>query len=168
MTGRRFFMSALALPLIGLGASWAVTHHGAQQGTEWDVPIRGYDPRDLLRGHYITFQYDWPGLTREGDSFAYIDTLCIKGTAPAITHASQPTRGSAPQSDCTAIARASQWDKGSNGLGTGIFYVPQTKAVDYERMLRDSRQQGVMRVRIRADGLVRPISLTFRSSREQR
>ena len=161
-------MSALALPLIGLGASWAVTHYKAQQGTEWDVPIRGYDPRDLLRGHYITFQYDWPGLTREGDGFAYIETLCIKGTAPAITRTSQPKSGSAPPSDCAAIAKASRWDEGGNGLGNGMFYVPQTKAGDYERKLRDPKQQGVMRVRIREDGRVRPISLTFRSSLQQR
>ena len=168
MTGRALFIAALVLPLVGLGASWAITQNRAQQGTEWDVPIRGYDPRDLLRGHYITFQYDWPGLTREGDGFAYIDTLCIKGTAPAIANTSQPTDGHAPPSDCAAIAKASRWDEGGNGLGRGIFYVPQAKAAAYERTLRDPKQQGVMRVRIRDDGLVRPISLTFRSSLQQR
>lgn len=164
MTGRNLLWAALALPLIGLGGSWAVTHLKSQQGTDWDVPIRGYDPRDLLRGHYITFQYDWPGLKRDGDAFAYIDTLCITGVAPAITSASR----TAETSGCATIARASQWDAGGNGLGNGIFYVPQTKAASYERALRDPKQQGVMRVRIRDDGLVQPVALRFRPNPRQR
>lgn len=28
--------------------------------TEYRVKITGYDPRDLLRGHYLVFQYAWP------------------------------------------------------------------------------------------------------------
>src|SRR5690606_7599283 len=27
---------------------------------EYRIKIRGYDPRDILRGHYLIFQYDWP------------------------------------------------------------------------------------------------------------
>ena len=40
---------ALVLPLLGLAGTWTWTHVRAQQGTEWDVPIAGYDPRALLR-----------------------------------------------------------------------------------------------------------------------
>jgi hypothetical protein len=168
MTGRNLFLATLVLPVIGLAASWAISYQKAQQGIEWDVPIRGYDPRDLLRGHYITFLYDWPGLTREGNDFAYIDTLCVKGSAPRIASTSQPTSGLTPPPGCASVAKASSWDEGGNGLGNGIFYVPQAKAAEYERTLRDPKQQGVMRVRIREDGLVRPISLSFRPSPEQR
>lgn len=168
MITRNLFLATLALPVIGLAASWAVTHQRAQQGTEWDVPIRGYDPRDLLRGHYITFQYDWPGLAREGDGFTYVDTLCIKGIAPKIASATRPTSGHVLPPDCVSVARASSWDEGGNGLANGIYYVPQAKAADYERTLRDPKQQGVMRVHIRKDGLVRPISLTFRPNPAQR
>jgi uncharacterized membrane-anchored protein len=25
-----------------------------------DVAVTGYDPRDLLRGHYVRFTYVWP------------------------------------------------------------------------------------------------------------
>ena len=30
-----------------------------RQATEVVLPIRGYDPRNLLSGHYIQFQIDW-------------------------------------------------------------------------------------------------------------
>jgi hypothetical protein len=52
----------LAWPLLGLAALWGWTEVRSRQGTEWLVPVAGYDPRDLLRGHYVLFQYDWPGL----------------------------------------------------------------------------------------------------------
>ena len=31
------------------------------QGKEWKFQVQGYDPRDLLRGHYLRFglRYDW-------------------------------------------------------------------------------------------------------------
>ena len=58
---RRFFLPfALLLPLIGLGLIWLQTERESHEGSEWDVPIEGYDPRDLLRGHYVQFRYDWP------------------------------------------------------------------------------------------------------------
>lgn len=160
MSGSNSFIMALALPVIGLGASWAVTHHRAQQGTDWDVPIRGYDPRDLLRGHYIAFQYDWPGLAEDADP-ANFDALCIKGTAPAIASTSRAGENTVPGQECAAIARASVYRR--DGLARDIFYVPQTQAGAYESKLRDPKQQGVLRVRIRNDGLIRPLSLSFRA-----
>lgn len=150
--------AALALPLAGLTGSWAITHSRAQQGTDWDVPIRGYDPRDLLRGHYITFQYDWPGLKRD-DQFAYVSALCITGRAPAITSASE--LDPAARMRCDTVAKVSSWGQGG-GLEQGIFYVPQTAAAGYEDKLRDTKLKGILRVRIRDDGLIMPKSLSFR------
>ncbi len=160
--------AALSLPLIGLGFVWADTHRKAQTGTDWDVPIRGYDPRDLLRGHYITYQYDWPRLS--GNTLGYISELCIEGKAPAIlrtTVAGAPIvqePGMPPlQAKCAVIARAPYGgDDQGNGLGGGLYYVPQTMAAEYEKKLRDPKLQGIIRLRIRDDGIVRPIGLTFR------
>jgi hypothetical protein len=160
--------AALALPLIGLGLAWADTHRKAQTGTDWDVPIMGYDPRDLLRGHYITYQYDWPGLKRE--RFGFVTELCVEGSAPAISRVTIPNMpmtaaasSPPPQSKCAVSARAPQGgDDQGNGLEGGIYYVPQTQAVDYEKKLRDPKLQGVIRLRIRDDGITRPVGLTFR------
>lgn len=50
-------LALTGLPLIGLGAIWRMTAYRAAQGEEWLVPVTGYDPRDLLKGHYVQFQY---------------------------------------------------------------------------------------------------------------
>lgn len=49
---------ALALPLLGT-AGLIVRGEIAVRGREWEFKIRGYDPRDLLRGHYLTYRIDW-------------------------------------------------------------------------------------------------------------
>lgn len=56
---RTLILTALALPTLILGA-WTtklvILHKTAN---EYEVVISGYDPRDLLMGQYIAFQYDW-------------------------------------------------------------------------------------------------------------
>jgi hypothetical protein len=163
-------IAALALPLAGLGLTWADTHRNAQLGTDWDVPIQGYDPRDLLRGHYITYRYDWPGLTEEQER-SFITELCIEGVAPNISRVTIPNMpmvevaGEAPPKPpkCTITARAPRGgDNQGNGLEGGLYYLPQDKALDYEKKLANPKLQGVIRLRIRDDGITRPVGISFR------
>lgn len=55
----KLLIIALALPLVCL-IGWS-TFLGYLQfyGQEVKVVISGYDPRDLLSGHYISYQIDW-------------------------------------------------------------------------------------------------------------
>ena len=48
-------IAAVLLPAFGLAALWVESHLTYNEGTEWDVPVMGYDPRDMLRGHYVEF-----------------------------------------------------------------------------------------------------------------
>jgi hypothetical protein len=49
----------LILPFFLVGI---ILYQGQQsfEGTEYRIRIMGYDPRDVLRGHYIQFLYEWP------------------------------------------------------------------------------------------------------------
>src|SRR3546814_2755888 len=52
-------LAALACPVLGLtiSAGW---HQWRQSGAaEWRIPVTGYDPRDLMAGHYARFRYAW-------------------------------------------------------------------------------------------------------------
>jgi hypothetical protein len=51
--------AALAFPLVGLAIGIVAQETGERGATEWRIPITGYDPRDPLRGHFITFRYAW-------------------------------------------------------------------------------------------------------------
>lgn len=165
MTGPRMALprwawpALLAVPLIGLAGQWVLAHRAAQAGTEWLVPIVGFDPRDLLRGHYIQYRYAWPGLPEDP---GFVDALCITGRAPTVA-AARPVRDSvtAP-AGCDAWVRTGPWSRTlPDGATIGRIYVAQTAAPTLERRLRDQRERAFVRVRIRDDGFIQPQELVF-------
>jgi len=165
--------AALLLPLAGLGISWAQTHSAAKMGTDWDIPVRGYDPRDLLRGHYIEFEYDWPGIEddesgegrRQSHRTGFAHALCIKGTAPNITSVSKIRSDRTSEPECTSIVRADKWSEEYDySMTRDRLFIPQTKGKALDKKLRDPKLQGVIRARIRDDGKITPISISFRTN----
>lgn len=146
---------ALALPVLGLAALWGWTHTRAQQGTEWDVPVQGYDPRDLLRGHYITYRYDWPN----SESRDLFGKACIEGTPPVV----ERIRAHDGSAACAHPLRTEGNRHGPwFGFEGGQLYVPQTQTAGLEEKLRDPKLQGVVRIRVRDDGHITPLSISFR------
>lgn len=163
---RLILAAALLLPLAALATSWAMIHRQAQQGEDWLIPIEGYDPRDLLRGHYVRYRYAWPTAPlREGESRAdpaYASALCVTGTAPHIRTV-RPISPTDATQDCAIILRATLGARQEvRRLESGIFYASQGQAIALSRKLADPRLQGLVRVRVRADGVMRPIALDFR------
>lgn len=155
--------AALVLPLVGLAAAWIVTHARAQQGVEWDVPVMGYDPRDLLRGHYIQYQYDWPGQERAegGPSEWATAELCLSGQPPVLERVREAKPGELCQNRAVA-SEVGRWDWGPVNRWTGKLYVPQTQASAMEARLRDPKLQAIVRIRLRPDGHITPLRMTFR------
>lgn len=164
----RFFLPmALLLPLFGLAMIWFLTDRNSDQGTEWDVPIAGYDPRDLLRGHYVQFRYDWPAV-RDRDIPTWSGSqqgLCIIGTAPRISSVSvQDLIGpnSASTTVCDDTARVNPWsEEGDDGLLRDRIYVPQEAARGYDAKLANPKLQGIVRIRINSSGFITPLSIRF-------
>lgn len=150
--------AALALPLAGLGVSWAAAEYASRQGTVWHVPITGYDPRDILRGHYVIYTYDWPGLEPAARDRQFGDTLCLEGNAPHLTRVFPPQGR-----PCAAFVTArGGWNDPEGGLASGRLYVAQERATELERGLADPALQGMVRIRVRADGHLTPLDITFR------
>lgn len=164
LVSRAIGLAALILPLVGLGATWLSTHKAAQQGTEWDVPVRGYDPGDYLRGHYVQFTYDWPTAEKKADDFMrgmIGDEMCIVGTAPVVEKLVEPPAN--PPSSGTPCANYVRSDSANMfGLDSGRLYASEAEAMRLQEALADPKQQGVVRVRLRPDGHLMPLRITFR------
>lgn len=158
MTRRFALAAALALPLAGLAASWAAAEYSSRQGTVWHVPIAGYDPRDILRGHYVVYTYEWPGLETAPRGAGAGDTLCLEGDAPHLTRVFPP-RGQACE---TFVTARGGWNDPEGGLATGRLYVPQDRAAALERRLADPALQGMVHIRVREDGHLTPLDIAFR------
>lgn len=151
---------AVLLPALGLAALWGMSERTYHQGTEWEVPIQGYDPRDYLRGHYVEFSYDWPEVDEFRDEPPL--ALCMVGERPnlervrvldsedQIVACDHPLRA-----DATGVY---SW----NGLTRGRLYLGQDRAKALQGELQERGQRGIVTIRQREDGSFTPISIRFR------
>jgi hypothetical protein len=153
-------LAAVVVPALGLAGLWAMSDYNFRQGTEWEVPIEGYDPRDMLRGHYVEFTYDWPGVAEFRD--APPQMLCLDGTAPRLERVT-PIIDAADGSACAHPVRADTTGVyGWEGLTRGRLYLGQDRAAAMQRDLLDGDQRGTVTIRQRGDGSFTPISIRFR------
>jgi hypothetical protein len=148
-------LAALALPLAGLAGLWFQADSHYRTGTEWEVPIEGYDPRDYLRGHYVEFSYDWPGFA---ESDIIPSSLCLEGASPVIVRVTAD--GEKP---CAYPLRsAGNGVYGWDALMRGRLYVGQDRARALEEQLQNRDQRGIVTIRQREDGSFTPVSIRFR------
>lgn len=153
-------LAALALPLVGLAGLWGWSDHLSRQGDEWEVPTTGYDPRDILRGHYVEFTYDWPGLD-EGAWREPLVALCLTGSAPVIERAVRASE--AELAACAHPVRGSgDGVYGSGALRRGRLYAGQTRAGELDKVLRDQSHRTFVRFRLRPDGTIMPLDIVLR------
>ena len=151
-----YHLAALVLPIAGLAALWGWTDYQSRQGTDWLVPIEGYDPRDLLRGHYVDFTYDWPGVNEE--DLLSRSAFCIRGTAPKVEKLVPAEPGKA----CDNPVRADfSGVYGLSSMVRGRLYIPQAQAGILQVQLRDAKLQGYVLIRQRADGHITSRELRF-------
>lgn len=154
-------LAMLSLPLLGLAALWGWSDHLSRQGDEWEVPIMGYDPRDILRGHYVEFTYDWPGLD-EGAWSEPLDALCLTGSAPVIERAMRTSE--AELAACAHPVRVSGGGVyGTEALRRGRLYAGQRRAGELDKALRDQSQRAFVRFRLAPDGTLMPLDIVLRA-----
>lgn len=69
---KKYLLIGLFLPFICLLVWVLFLTVTRNTGTEIIVSITGYDPRDLLSGHYIAYQIDWENT----DCTQFTDNIC--------------------------------------------------------------------------------------------
>jgi hypothetical protein len=153
-------LAAVVAPAIGLAGLWVMSDQTFRQGTEWEVLIEGFDPRDMLRGHYVEFTYDWPGVAEFRD--APPQMLCLEGTAPRLERVT-PIIDAADGAACAHPVRADTTGVyGWEGLTRGRLYLGQDRAAAMQRELQDGEQRGIVTIRQREDGSFTPVDIRFR------
>jgi hypothetical protein len=172
-------LAAALLPLAGLAGLWALSDRLSRQGTEWEVPVEGYDPRDLLRGHYVEFRYDWPlpGEEAEDETRDFRpppEALCLSGDPPAIARAVpfDPLDAAALEACNHPLVAEPGGVYGTAGLRTGRLYVGQDRARALEEQFFDRDMRGMVTLRQREDGSFTLLDIRFRpltsAERDQR
>jgi len=159
-------IAALALPLVALAAMIGQQEWLRSNATVLTVAVRGVDPRDLLRGHYLTaaFAWDWaspPGT--EGRTVA--GALCVieidAQQRPRVRFVPDSTVGGTSPGPCRLVIPGGLWGRDAfvpasipTANGSFRLYVPEARAGELERTIRDRPGALTVDLAVRADGHV--------------
>ncbi|PCJ29746.1 MAG: hypothetical protein COA90_11205 [Gammaproteobacteria bacterium] len=154
MNNKKLF-TVVMIPFILLCLLIARAEYHLSMGTQWDFAITGYDPRDLLRGHYLRFRvvYDWHESKNECNNepdCAYCLTD-VGNQAPKVQIV--PTRLA---KQCDGFMK---YDDPEQPLNR--FYIAETQAKLAEDILRQARidNTAYLRLSINKQGSPRIVDL---------
>ena len=159
-------IAALALPVLALAAMVGEQERQLAGATTLSVPIRGYDPRDLLAGHYLYAQFDWDW---EREPPAQSANGSVEGGACVVADRPRPRLHFIPgwkahdpvQLNCKVLIAGRVWpgtparfiptdlDIGSGGIR---FYIPEDRSQELERLLREKPGSLTADLAVRANG----------------
>lgn len=131
----RQLLFALVFPVVALAALTAYKAFKRFSGIELTIPITGYDPRDLLSGHYLTYRMDFKQEICQGKRRDTQVFLCVVQDGDDISSrvVSSPSRSM--NEDCTAIIRG-RCDRWRFVTGVERFYVPEEHSRTLDRIVR--------------------------------
>ena len=125
---RRTLWALAAVNLVFFGG-WIAREEHARRTHTVRLPVEGYDPRDLLSGHYVQFRLraetEAQALVGGVDEGGAVD-LCLEAGADGLQHVVRVARGS---DGCAAgFVRARRTRGGAVRVDVDRFYVPEARA----------------------------------------
>lgn len=164
MNNKLFKIIVLALPIVAMGFLIGLHSQNRETGKEWRIPVAGYDPRDLLRGHYLTFRYDWNWLHEHSTSCRKDDcALCLEETdfGDSYNPKVQMMSSRLAKGQCRSYIRGYSQRDGhfeignQQGYGLRRYYIPEEQARLLDTLLRRQNENGhkfVMGLRVNDQG----------------
>ncbi len=150
----------LALPFLAMLCMIA-TNMRHLSHTEYRLAIEGYDPRDLLKGHYLVFRYKWPAEAVDMfDDHTYPRTqqvcACMTGEAVKPQVRFDACESTHPRQASCAGALKVAGDSGAGGYQPEAalrrYFIPEAEAPLLERLLREGRHSFAVGIVPRGDG----------------
>ena len=154
---RHWAIAALVMPLLFFALAILKAKRHLVEGETYRFAIGGYDPRDMLRGHYLRFRvtYDW----EEDRGHCEVDAsedccLCLMRSGdspPGVVYATCDEA----RSQCDGSLLASERDDMNR------YYIPEEKAAEAEAFLRlgQSEANAFIIVSITPDGRAQLVDL---------
>lgn len=138
------------IPFFGLLLLVLQSEMRRRSGTEWPLKIVGYDPRDLVHGHYLRYRFDFDWARGDPDCIEgrQLKTTCCVCLEPS----ADPRAPEARPTDCDAARSCSAWILGSKVQPPLRYLIPEADARALERALID--REATLRIRALPDGSI--------------
>lgn len=157
---RTIGIAVLALPFLAMLVMIGMNMRNLSR-TEYRVAIEGYDPRDLLKGHYLIFRYKWPaGTVNMFDDHAYPRApqvcACMSGDPLQPQVRLDACESQHPlQKECAGavmVSGGSGFEGYQPAPDLRRFYIPEEHASRLEQMLRSGAHKFEVGIVPRAKG----------------
>lgn len=125
---------AVSIPFVLLSLLIVRAELHISQGKEWKFQVQGYDPRDLLRGHYLRFglRYDWEVEASRSCTVGGDCCLCLTDVGGVVPKVKKLSCDIA-QHECESHVRDEFL------LDLNRYYIPEDQAQIAEKILREAR-----------------------------
>ena len=132
---------ALLFPIVALGILTGYKHYKVTAGAEVILPIEGYDPRDLLSGHYLTYRvnYETKRICELGKGKNHTGYICLE---PRYFSYFKPK-------NCQMVIKGT-CDRSRFKAGIERFYIPENQAKKLDKDVRSKK--GSIVVSVTPDG----------------
>ena len=145
---------AIAFPIIVLLALMFYKQHIINTGKTVVLAIEGFDPRDLLSGHYLNYRIDYQAENQCDLSLASTQ-LCL-----------QPYRrfaeGGQLDADCQLYLNGS-CRNGRFKAGIERYYIPETDAKELDKLVRESRGELVVSINKNGQAVIKDLLIDGKS-----
>jgi hypothetical protein len=135
----RWQQIAVVIPMLGLLVLVARAEVLLRSGASFRVAIEGYDPRDLLRGHYLQyrFRFDWHGESTCGRvSGGFPDGVDPSCCVCLSSEVDSSMMAQARQVPCGQVGTCDGWLEGASVSPPLRYFVPERHASALEDALR--------------------------------
>ena len=131
----KYVTFAVMLPLLAIAFMIVRAELSINQGTQWQLQIQGYDPRDLLRGHYLRFQVAYNFKSEQESCAGTSDCcLCLNDVGETVPLVSKLDCKVA-KTQCDSIIR-SEFERSLNR-----YYIAEDYARKAEKILQEAQIQ---------------------------
>jgi uncharacterized membrane-anchored protein len=150
---KNFAVFALVLMLLLPSLLLAKAMFERDSGQIWQVPITGYDPRDLLRGHYLNFRYDWDMVETDHTQYCTAGRPCCLCLNERVGN--DFTNPEVRAVDCGIVPELRQCTsliKGMTQVAPQTYFVPEKHALRLEKMLQANKHDFKMEIAVPRSG----------------
>lgn len=156
MRTKLYLIAALLFPIITLITMSAYKRHILHTGYEVILPVTGYDPRDILSGHYVTYTVDY-GVNNYCDDKlkVYDGYMCLESHVFMLK----------PNSSCKHFIKG-KCNYGRFEAGIEKYYIPEKNATTLDKQVRNNQASILISVTPEGHALVKDLLIDGKSWRK--
>ncbi|MBN2107492.1 MAG: GDYXXLXY domain-containing protein [Deltaproteobacteria bacterium] len=162
-------IAAVVFPIVVLLGLMFSKQARLAQGSQVILPIEGFDPRDLLSGHYLTYRINYgasPDCSRgQGGGQKLYACLSEEFGPEDFYRARFISQDDMADSDCTLFI-AGRCENGRFAAGIEKFYIPEQYAAPLDRAVRTGKGKIVLKVSGSGSAVIQDLLIDGKSWRE--